>query len=190
VGGAVPIVVGACLYDLAQGDPAVRPDAAAGYAACETAVASDFVTGAVGAATGATMDKWRGPEAIRPGGLGTATRRAGDLVVSALVAVNAWGGLRADVPADWPATGPFPQTQGHTTIGVVATNATLPKTACFLVAQSGHDGLARALEPAHTTLDGDALVAAAVGGVEAPLEQVRWLAAAVVEAAINAAARR
>jgi L-aminopeptidase/D-esterase-like protein len=189
-GGAVPIVVGACLYDLLTGDATVRPDAAAGYAACEAATAGPFLTGRVGAGTGATIGKWQGRDAARPGGLGTATRADGPLLVSALVAVNAFGGLRGEGPATWPAAaGPFPLTE-NTTIGVVATNATLAKGDCLLVAQSGHDGLGRALDPVHTTVDGDALVAASVGGVAAPLEQVRWLAAAAVEAAVRTAVPR
>lgn len=202
VGGPVPIVVGACLFDLTRGDPRVRPDAAAGYAACEAAVAGAFVTGAVGAGTGATIDKWKGRDAARPGGLGTATRADGPVLVSALVAVNAFGGLRGEGPVTWPvAASPFPLIENtplmentplieNTTIGVVATNARLGKVACMLVAQSAHDGLARALEPVHATVDGDAIVAASVGGVDAPLEQVRWLAASAVEAAVAAAVRR
>ena len=189
VGGAVPIVVGACLFDLTRGDPAVRPDAAAGYAACDAAVAGVFATGAVGAGTGATVDKWKGRDAARPGGLGTATRADGPVLVSALVAVNAFGGLRGGGPSTWPVVAsPFPLIE-NTTIGVVATNARLPKVACLLVDQSAHDGLARALEPVHATVDGDALVAASVGVVDAPVEQVRWLAAAAVEAAVAAAVR-
>ena len=57
--------------------------------------------------------------------------------------------------------------------------------ACLLVAQSGHDGLARALEPVHATVDGDAFVAAAVGGVGAAVDQVRLLAARAVEDAVR-----
>ena len=73
----------------------------------------------------------------------------------------------------------------HTTLGLVATNATLDKVGCLHAAQAGHDGLARALMPAHATVDGDAVVAAAVGGVETPLDQVRLLAARAVEAAVR-----
>jgi L-aminopeptidase/D-esterase-like protein len=67
---------------------------------------------------------------------------------------------------------------------VVATNAALSKTGCFLVAQSAHDGLARSIEPAHTTVDGDAVVAASVGKVDAPLDHVRLLAARAVARAV------
>ena len=71
--GVVPIVVGAVLFDLGVGDASVRPAADHGYAACEAAVAGPFATGPVGAGTGATVGKWRGPDAARPGGIGTAT---------------------------------------------------------------------------------------------------------------------
>jgi L-aminopeptidase/D-esterase-like protein len=68
---------------------------------------------------------------------------------------------------------------------VVATNATLDKLGCLLMAQSAHDGLARALEPVHATVDGDAFVAAAVGGVAASVDHVRLLAARAVEDAVR-----
>ncbi len=71
-----------------------------------------------------------------------------------------------------------------TTIGIIVTNARVDKVGCLRLAQSGHDGLARALDPVHTGGDGDALVAAATGEVEAPLETVRALAAWVVEQAV------
>lgn len=180
--GPVPIVVGAVLYDLMVGDPGVRPDAAAGYAACEAA-SEAFEVGRVGAGTGATVGKWRGEEP-RPAGLGAAEESHGDVRVSAVVAVNAWGDvLGAERPAPVEPAVPF----GNTTIGVVATNARLDKVQCLLVAQSGHDGLARALEPAHAVSDGDVLVAAATGDVEAPVEVVRLLAARAVERAIRSA---
>jgi L-aminopeptidase/D-esterase-like protein len=108
--------------------------------------------------------------------------------------VNAFGDLLdAEVPAlppsaSWPevAPGVAASIARHTTIGVVATNAALPKPGCLLVAQSAHDGLARALEPAHTLLDGDAVVAASAGREHAPLELVRALAARAVHDAIVA----
>jgi len=186
--GPVPIVVGAVLYDLWVGDATVRPTAESGYAACDAATSGDVVLGRVGAGTGATIGKWRGRQHTRPGGIGSDSRRQGELVVAALMAVNAFGELRptpAGAPVDdgWPEDNPLT----NTTIGVVATNATLDKVGCLLVAQSAHDGVARALEPAHSTVDGDAIVAAAVGGVRAPLGQVRLLAARVVEDAIRSA---
>jgi L-aminopeptidase/D-esterase-like protein len=212
--GPVPIVVGMVIFDLMVGDGRVRPTADDGYSACAAATGGPVEVGRIGAGTGASYAKWRGREHALPGGLGTATETMNDLVVSALVAVNAVGALRgaraagaedADAedaidpdlaasfarfvtsnvsPGDtFEVTKPF----GSTTIGVVATNARLDKLACHLVAQSAHDGLARAIEPAHTAGDGDAFVAAATAEVDAHPEAVRALAARVVERAILSA---
>jgi L-aminopeptidase/D-esterase-like protein len=104
--------------------------------------------------------------------------------VAALVVVNAFGRPGVDRTADPAASVEVREPFGSTTVGVVATNADLDKVGCHLVAQSAHDGLARAVRPAHTRADGDAFVAAAVGGVEADLERVRALAALAVEDAV------
>jgi L-aminopeptidase/D-esterase-like protein len=186
----VPIVVGAVLYDLAVGDASVRPGEAEGHAACEAATEGPVAVGAVGAGTGATVAKWRGPQHVRPGGIGVATEHDDDLVVAALFAVNAFGDA-ADRGSPLPARdAAMPAVGENTTIGVVVTNARLDKTGCLLVAQGGHDGLARALEPAHATVDGDAVVAAATGEVDAPVDRVRLLAARATEAAIRSAVGR
>lgn len=79
---------------------------------------------------------------------------------------------------------------GNTTVGLVATNADLDKVGCNLVAQGAHDGLARAVFPAHTRADGDAFVAAAVGGVQADVDVVRGLAVHAVTQAIVSLAPR
>ena len=186
--GRVPIVVGAIIFDLMVGDASVRPDAAAGYAACAGATDGEIPVGLVGAGTGATIGKVGGPDTTRPGGIGTATERHDDIVVSALVVANAGGHLRDPNSAPLPWVDPEPLAPlENTTIGVIATNARLGKVACHLVAQSGHDGIARAVDPAHTRFDGDALVAAATGRVEAEieLERIRAMAAHAVEAAIR-----
>lgn len=204
-GARVPIVVGAVLYDLSRQDPSVRPGAEEGYAACAAASSGEVAVGRVGAGTGATAAKCRGSAAARPAGLGTATLEEGALVVSALVAVNAYGDLlRADVQAPNPgdllaeglsckddrgeASGGPSAAEAplrSTTIGVVATNATLDKIGCLLLARSAHDGLARCLEPVHTRFDGDAMVGAATGRTQAPLELVRLLGARAVDAAVR-----
>jgi L-aminopeptidase/D-esterase-like protein len=187
--GRVPIVVAMALFDLGVGDPSVRPGAAEGRAACEEAAASgdgaEPATGAIGAGAGATVGRWRGEQL--PGGLGGDLQREGELLVGALVAVNAFGELRRDgerrpLPPLEPA--PFRES---TTLAVVVTNARLTKLECHLVAQSAHDGLARALEPVHTQFDGDASVAAATGTVDTHVERVRLLGARAVEDAVRAA---
>ncbi|MGE0880830.1 MAG: P1 family peptidase [Acidimicrobiia bacterium] len=186
----VPIVVGMCLFDLGVGDPAVRPTAEHGYGAAEAAAGGRHRVGSVGAGTGATVNKWRGKRQIRPGGLGTATVRQGELVVSALMAVNAFGGIDDGIERPWPKallTQPVSPLE-NTTIGIVVTNAKLDKVDCLLMAQGGHDGLARAIVPAHARADGDAIVAAATGLVDAPAAQVRHLATRAVEKAIRSVA--
>lgn len=184
-GGPVPIVVGMVLYDLAVGDGRVRPGSAAGYAACVAARPGAVLAGLVGAGTGATVAKAWGNAHARPGGIGTAAVSDGTLTVGALVAVNAVGDVRGERAPGWPAVqSPL---GGNTTIGVIATNARLDKLACRHIAGGGHDGYARALEPAHMTFDGDAVVACATGAVSADRDRVRAMAAAAMETAIRAA---
>lgn len=190
-GGVVPIVVALGLYDLAVGDASVRPGPSEGYAACDAARTDGVELGQVGAGTGATIAKWQGREHARPGGLGGAAVRHGDLVVAALVAVNAYGDILE--PGDDTPRVPQPPIEtaeaafANTTIGVIVTNGVLTKGECLLVAQSGHDGMSRALSPTHSTADGDALIAAATGMVRAEVEPVRSLAAVAVERAIRSA---
>jgi L-aminopeptidase/D-esterase-like protein len=188
-GGVVPIAVALGLYDLAVGDGSVRPGPDEGYAACEAAATGDVELGRVGAGTGATIAKWQGRDHARPGGLGGAVVRHGELVVAALIAVNAYGDILE--PGDDTPRVPQPPVEtaeeafANTTIGVIVTNAALTKGQCLLVAQSGHDGMSRALSPAHSTADGDALITAATGVLAAEVEPVRSLAAVAVERAIR-----
>jgi L-aminopeptidase/D-esterase-like protein len=194
--GPVPIVVGIVLFDLGVGDPKVRPGADEGYSACVDARAADdaVLSGRVGAGTGATIGKWRGRGAdgfAKPAGIGSAVARSDDVVVGALMAVNAFGEPRAE-GFDGPRVPVLPDGPGvmvATTIGVVVTNAAIDKAGCRLSAESGHDGLARALDPAHTAGDGDAIVVAATGTVPSHVETVRALTAWAVEQAILDACR-
>jgi L-aminopeptidase/D-esterase-like protein len=194
--GPVPIVVGAALFDLGVGDPSIRPGPEEGFAAADQASANAVEQGQVGAGAGATVDKWRGAEHRRPAGLGSASLHHDSLVVAALVALNAFGDVD-DGPDDLQSPAvlqAFDQAVqagfGNTTLGVVATNAVLDKADCLVVAQGGHDGLARALFPPHTRVDGDAIVAAATGEVEAGLDLVRAMAVRVVETAVRQAGSR
>ena len=189
--GPVPIVVGASLFDLMVGDGRVRPGPDEGYAACVAANDGLFPMGPVGAGAGATVGMWRGPEHAQPGGVGSASARDGGVVVGALVAVNAYGSVLAPGEEAQPVAVPEPSPAfaGNTTIGVVATNAALDKAACLWVAQGAHDGLARALAPAHTTYDGDAIVAASAGQAAASVDTVRSLAAWCVVQAVRTAVK-
>ncbi len=193
VGGVVPIVVGLCIYDLTEAaglDPDARPGAEAGRAAAAAASGGPVPTGRVGGGAGATYRKWWGRDGRRPGGLGSATVREGAVVVSALIVVNALGDID---PGDGSTPDlvppPVSATEAdfgtNTTIGIIVTNAAIDKMGCHLLAQAGHDGLARALVPAHTAADGDALVAAATGQVEADLTRLRTMATTAVVRAIR-----
>ena len=201
----VPIVPAAILFDLAVGDPRVRPDAAMGLAACQAAASGPVEEGNVGAGTGATIGKLLGSKSAMKGGLGTASRSAGGVTVGAAVAVNAFGDV-VD-PANGailagarnPLGGGFLDTVAalgslagkavaafaeHTVIGVIATDARLDKEEVNLVATAGHDGLARAVRPAHTLFDGDTLFTLATGRRKASVSLVSALAAEVVAEAI------
>ncbi|TDO51124.1 L-aminopeptidase/D-esterase-like protein [Kribbella sp. VKM Ac-2571] len=190
--GAVPIVPTLALFDLTAGDPAAAPDSAAGYAAAQACTAEQVLQGQVGAGTGAYVGHWRGPDGRRPGGLGYAEHRLGELVVACLAVVNAFGdvddgGKDVSFDAVRILAEPFAFGEGraHTTIGIVVTNARLDKVGCRTVAQGAHDGLARSITPPHTQFDGDGFVAAATGQVDMHVDIVRLLALACVADAVR-----
>jgi L-aminopeptidase/D-esterase-like protein len=212
----VPIVTAAVLFDLGVGDPSVRPGPAEGYVACRAA-AADVTTGNAGAGTGATVAKLHGLDRGVKGGIGTASVREGDVVVGAIAAVNALGEIVEDdgspVAMARPAEGddhgdegeeadegdreqPRPLTEGptlfgtNTTLVVVATNARLSKERAHLLSLAGHEGIDRAVRPAHTKYDGDTVFALATGQVEADQRELERLAADVVAEAIRHGVRR
>src|SRR5947209_9299312 len=159
--GPVPIVPAAALFDLGIGRAAVRPDAEAGYAACRAA-ADDLTEGTVGAGTGATVAKLGGPGGAIKSGTGTAARRLPDgTIVGVLLAVNAvgavydpWSGAPLALPRSTDSDR-RPLVGTSTPIGVIATTAALDAGGVTPMATIGHDGLALAIGPAHTTFAGD-----------------------------------
>jgi L-aminopeptidase/D-esterase-like protein len=209
--GVVPIVPAAALIDLGIGRADVRPGAAAGNAACEAASADAPAEGCVGAGTGATVAKALGPDGMLKGGLGVATETlANGVTVNALVAVNAWGeivdpkdgrviaGPRGDegsfvstVESLRQASPLSPFTGENSTIGVVMTDAALSKEDCLRVATMAHTGLAPAIRPVHTPVDGDVIFALATGtsAGAADVMQVGALAAVAAERAVLRAVR-
>lgn len=178
-GAVVPIVPAAVLFDLGRGgpagDPALRPTATTGAAAADAASGGPVAQGVVGAGTGALVGGLKG-------GIGTASAVLDDgTTVAALAAVNAAGsavdpasgelhgarrghagefvlppvGAAARAALQAVAESVRPQLGTATTLAVVATDATLDKAGCGRLAAMGHDGLARALAPVHTVVDGD-----------------------------------
>jgi L-aminopeptidase/D-esterase-like protein len=210
--GPVPIVPAAVIFDLGVGNPRIRPTADCGHRAASAASNLPVQEGNVGAGAGATVGKAAGASRAMKGGLGSASIRTPDgLIVTALVVVNAFGdvidpatgsvmaGVRtadgrslADVRVLLRAGAGTDRPFGmSTTIGVIATNATLTKTEATKVAQMAHDGIARAVAPAHTMFDGDTLFALATGerGGPANVSAIGALAADAVTDAIVRAVR-
>jgi L-aminopeptidase/D-esterase-like protein len=201
---SVPIVPAAILFDLFIGDGSVRPDAAMGYQACLNASDGPVPEGSVGAGTGATVGKIYGPLQAVKAGQGSAAYFLGELVVAALVVVNAFGdiydrrGVLLAGPRN-PESGLMERTvdllmggsgrggPGNTTLGVVATNAALSREALQKVAQMAHDGLARAINPVHTMWDGDTIFSLSLGKEEADLSLVGMMAAEAVATAVERA---
>jgi L-aminopeptidase/D-esterase-like protein len=195
-GAVVPIVPSAVLFDLGRGgpadDPALRPTAATGAGAVDAASGGPVAQGVVGAGTGAVVGGLKSgigtASAVLDGEHGTTT-------VAALAAVNAAGsavdpdtggllGARLGLPGELapPAVGDAaraalraatggplrPRLGTATTLAVVATDATLDKAGCARLAAMGHDGLARAVSPVHTAVDGDTVFGLATGRGPAP----------------------
>lgn len=210
----VPIVPAAVLFDLAVGGrPEVRPTAESGYLAACAASGGPVAQGSIGAGAGASVGKLLGSARAMKGGLGSASIALPDgLVVAALVAVNAVGDVvdpgtgRVIAGARTPdgraladvrgllrrgAVGGAPRVGENTTIGVVATNAALTKPQARKVAQMAHGGIARAIVPAHTPVDGDTIFALATAALpgEAALGTVGALAAEAMADAIVRAVR-
>ncbi|MDP4025093.1 P1 family peptidase [Methylobacterium sp. NEAU 140] len=185
----VPIVPGAILFDLLNGGDKdwgrYPPYRELGYAAA-AAAERDFALGSVGAGTGARAGNLKGGV----GSASAAVAMAGAAArVGALVAVNAFGRATVgDGPHFWAAPfergdefgglglpTPVPEAAhafparalpgAATTLAVVATDAALTKAQCRRLAVAAQDGLARALVPAHTPLDGDLVFAVATGAV-------------------------
>lgn len=209
----VPIVATAALNDLAFGDHRVRPDAAMGYSACLNASKKNVEQGNVGAGTGAAIGRLAGnARGMVKGGLGAASFSFGDLIVGAIVVVNCngdvidaetgktlagtlnpertgvAGAMKLLTTQNKQYNGGFPT---NTTIGVVATNASLDKAIATRVAMMAQDGYARTIVPIHTLGDGDVTFCMCTGKLQADPNRVgaiaAWVMARAVVKAVKAA---
>jgi len=201
----IPIVASAILFDLAVGNPYIRPDFEMGYKACVNAEKGEFTCGNKGAGTGASVGKFLGIKRAMKSGLGCYALQAGELKVGAVVAVNALGDVfdpetgeviaglldergekiisteEAIIENIGREKNVFPN---NTTIGVIITNAMLSKAEANKVASMAHDGYARAIKPVHTMFDGDTIFVMATGKVKVDPTSVGVLAVKAVERAI------
>ncbi len=205
----VPIVPAAIAYDLGEGDASARPTAESGYVACEAAEEGVPERGRLGAGTGTAAGKVLGRGAATPSGVGYAAARGGfGATVAALAVVNPFGdvisedgsvlaGARGEgakrtaefIAALDEAPSPAELEARNTTLVCVMTSASLDKAGCSRVARAASAGIARAVEPVFSDVDGDVVFCLASGGDEAAgrfeLIQVEALAASVTAAAIR-----
>lgn len=214
-GAVIPIVPAAILFDLSVVRGDIRPTADDGYAACLNASTDGVVEGSVGAGTGATVAKLLGMQRAVKGGIGSAALDlGGGVIVGAIAAVNAVGGvyehktgrivagprserngamldalelIASPAYADYTASRRVPPS--NTTIGVVATNARLTKPQANKLASAAQDGVALAVRPAHLMSDGDTMFALATGKSDAAAADMNRLIAAAAICVSNAIAR-
>lgn len=201
--GVVPIVGAAILFDESVAQASERPTADAGYAAALAATSDNPPEGPVGAGTGCTVAKLYGRSHAWRSGQGVAVCRHDDVVVAAIVANNAVGAVMnpdgsflcaprdhaQDAAITFDGRYGLGGPSANTVIGCVVTNATLTKRDVHRVADLAHSGIARAIRPAHTQADGDALFALATGEVAASVDLVAALAADAIEDALRRAVR-
>jgi L-aminopeptidase/D-esterase-like protein len=209
-GHLVPIVPAAIVFDLGFGPEEWRPTAEDGYRACEDASDAPVEQGTVGAGTGCRVGAAFGNAFATKGGVGSSLVELDDgLKVAALVVVNAVGdvvdsagqilaGVRTppdganfagmlNVLRRLPPSTAAADPRENTVIGVVATNARLTKEETNFVARMAHDGIARAVVPAHTAYDGDTLFALSTGTHRADVSVVGAFAADALAQAIRQA---
>ncbi|CAN5380430.1 P1 family peptidase [soil metagenome] len=195
----VPVVAGAIVFDLRVAG-AERPDADSGRAACDAAVPDDPAMGRTGVGAGCTIAKVKGFEHVRAGGQGWAVHSGGGITVGAIIAVNALGnvldergGLLAGIEGDhgYPFEPLAPPPRTNTVIGCLVTDARLTKAQASRAVDLAHTGIARTIEPPHTTFDGDALflLTSQRTEVHAPTDLVATLGARAVADAIRASVR-
>ena len=204
----VPLVAQAILFDLNTPGEYHYPDKAMGRLAAQNAKSSGIKFGSVGAGKGATVGKILGPTGASKSGIGGATVTFGDVVVSAVVAVNALGDVydhrTGKVLSGAKMNGAFIDTEGallsgafaammnpgtNTTIGCVMTNAALDKTEVNKLAAASHDGLAMSIRPVHTDADGDTMFALSCGDKKLDLSVLMALSAEATALAIENAVK-
>jgi L-aminopeptidase/D-esterase-like protein len=207
--GPVPIVPAAVIYDLAEGDSGARPGPDAGYAACAAAAEAAPERGRVGAGRGAAVGKIRGREHSVPAGIGYAAARSGrGETVAVLAVVNAFGDVieagrvlagprgedgetlstveliaAMEGPPDWTKL-----EERNTTLVCVMTDAALDKSACSRVARMASGGVARAIDPVHSDVDGDVAFCLSCGGGQ--MDRFVPISIGTIAAKVTAAAIR
>lgn len=205
-GYIVPIVTGACIYDLEKGD-FDYPKKEMGYDACRLAKVNNFFSGSFGGGKCATVGKILGMKCAENGGVGVAFTKTGGAEMAVITVVNALGDVvdkNGDVIAGAKVLGlhigakKAIETRGkiqnltakNTTISCILTNAKLTKTEVNRLCEIAHDGYAMAISPVHTMYDGDAIFGMASGEVEADFFSMCVAAPGLVAEAIRNAVKK
>ncbi len=187
----VPIVPSAIIFDLGIGNPKVRPDEEMGYRAAVSAKGGPVAQGSVGAGTGASVGKLNTTAFAMKSGVGTASESfrpkggAGEVVVGALVVVNAFGDVLDPKTGEIMAGARDPENPDrlintskmlregvdrnmppgqNTTLAVLATNAAIDKQGAIKMSQMAQTSLGKVISPFHSTFDGDVAITLSVKG--------------------------
>ncbi|MEY4530154.1 MAG: hypothetical protein RLZZ156_875 [Deinococcota bacterium] len=210
-GGRVPIVPTAVIFDLAVGNPLIRPTAENGFAACQTASSDPVQNGQLGVGAGAITGKLLGFAHAQAGGIGSALLKVGTAIVTALVVANPTGDI---VDSSGKVVAGTTKPDGtrltdserleilalgqnkfmqhtNTTLIAVGTDAKLSKLECSILAQAAQMGLARGTRPSHTPHDGDTSFVFSTNEVESPpiIALVAAVQSVVHTALLNAVTR-
>lgn len=202
----VPLVVQSDIYDLSIGDASVRPDAAMGYACARLAMESpNYRDGCFGAGCGATVGKYAGIDYCMKSGIGGYAVQINELKIGALVVLNALGdiydwkngrqiaGLLNERKDALRSTAELMRQSyevrenkftGNTTLCVVFTNAGFSKPQLCKIAGMAHNGLARSINPVHTSADGDSIYAVSIGELRADQDLIGTLSAEIISEAV------
>ena len=202
----VPLVVQSDIYDLSIGDASVRPDAAMGYACAQLAMESpNYRDGCFGAGCGATVGKYAGIDYCMKTGIGGYAVQIDELKIGALVVLNALGdiydwkngrqiaGLLNERKDALRSTAELMRQSyevrenkftGNTTLCVVFTNAGFSKPQLCKIAGMAHNGLARSINPVHTSADGDSIYAVSIGELRADQDLIGTLSAEIISEAV------
>ena len=202
----VPLVVQSDIYDLSIGDASVRPDAAMGYACARLAMESpNYRDGCFGAGCGATVGKYAGIDYCMKTGIGGYAVQIDELKIGALVVLNALGdiydwkngrqiaGLLNERKDALRSTAELMRQSyevrenkftGNTTLCVVFTNAGFSKPQLCKIAGMAHNGLARSINPVHTSADGDSIYAVSIGELRADQDLIGTLSAEIISEAV------
>lgn len=186
--GPVPIIPTAVIFDKNIGDPDAYPSAEDSLGALQDARYDNRTMGSIGAGTGATIGKWMGMKTAMKAGIGISELKRDGIQVSVLTVVNAVGDV-LDYDGKILAGAINPEEKfyaehdtlirwrnsnlgmsANTVLSVVMINAKIDKQQAFFLAEHAHYGIARRIDPSHTSYDGDVVFVISVPNIKVNLD--------------------